>query len=342
MTNYSYRFNHDYDKQINVGEKCLRCYSKEKLSELYPEDNYSIVGEMKCAAKKADEQKKKKRKRIPIGQTDIENTIFEVFSMGTFVSFLNKDVGYVCVGEDKFLIVKQSRVPFIAAFLPMTIAIAACIVVILLLLLRQTDFQDEGTYHPLPSVDPNIEVIEPDVTTTVGGGGPSIPVDPSVTTTVGGGADIPIDPSITTAVGGGSDNPIDPAVTTAASSGTNTPAQNTPENGGGSVSIIYTMTASYNEGDDEITIYFKNPKKSNHDMVIELYAIATDGSRVLMAKSGRIPIGYGIEKMTLLDSAPALTKNTYKGLYRITFYDPKTGELATVDTEIPDINITVK
>ena len=346
MTNYSYRFNNDYDKQLNVGAKCLRCYSKEKLSELYPEGDYSIVGEMKCVAKKADEQKnKKKKKRTPIGQTDIENTIFEVFSFGTFGSFFNKDIGYVCVGEDKFLIVKQTRVPFIAAFSPMVLSIAACAVVILLLLLKQTDFQDDGTYHPLPSVDPNIEVIEPDVTTTVGGGGPSTPVDPPATTKVSGGTDIPVDPSITTTAGGGPDvpvDPIDPAVTTAASSDSNTPTQNTPENGGGAVSIIYTMTASYKEGDDEITVYFKNPKKSNHDMVLELYAIATDGSRVLMAKSGRIPIGYGIEKMTLLDSAPDLTKNNYKGLYRVTFYDPKTGELATVDTEIPDINITVK
>lgn len=311
MTNYSYRFNQDYDKQLNVGAKRLRCYSKEKLSELYPEGNYSIVGEMKCAAKKQDEQKKKKKsKRTPIGRTDIENTIFEVFSIRTFGSFLNKEVGYVCVGEDKFLIVMQSRVPFIAAFSPMALAISACIVIILLLLLGQNNLRDEGTYHPLPSIDPNIEVIEPAVTTTVSGGT--------------------------------SDAPADPTVTTAASSDPDTPAQNTPENGGGAVSIIYTMTASYNEGDDEISVYFKNPKKSNHDMVLELYAISTDGSLVLMARSGRIPIGYGIEKMTLLDSAPKLSKNTYKGLYRITFYNPETGELATVDTEIPDINITVK
>jgi hypothetical protein len=296
----------------------LRCYSKEKLNELYPEGNYSIVGEMKCKAKKEEKQKKqekkktkKTKKKLPIGQTSVGNSIFEVFAFGTHGSFLSKDVGYACVGEDKFLIVKQSRVPFIATFSPMLLTIVACIVIILLLLLGQSP-QEEGTYHPLPSVDPNIEVIDPAVTTTSGtGDGPSTPVDPSVTTNGGEGPDTPVNP--------------DPS-----------------EQGGGSVSLIYTMEAIYKEGDDDISVYFKNPKKSDHDVVLELYAIATDGSRVLMAKSGRIPAGYGIEKMTLLGSATDLSKNSYKGLYRVTFYDPKTGELATVNTEIPDISITVK
>lgn len=291
MTNYSYKLNNDYDKQLSVGATHLRYYSKEKIDELYPDGNYSIVGEMNCTVKnEKKQQSKKKSKKTPIGQTSIGNDIFEIFAFGAHGSS-HKTVGFVCVGDDKFLIVKRSRIPFIATFSPMLFAIAACAVIIILLLLNPPQ-HEEGTLHPLPSIDHNIEAIDPAVTTN------------------------------------GTTEPDTPA----------TP----PEDGSGSVSLIYTMTATYNEGDDEISVYFKNPSKSNHDIVLELYAIATDGSRVLMAKSGRIPAGYGISKMTLLKDAPKLTKNTYKGLYKASYYNPTTGELATVNTEIPDISITVK
>ena len=247
---------------------------------------------MKAAPISQDQKKEKNKnkKQRHIGQTSIGELIFHVFSPNA-LSALYKTKGFVCVGGDSFLVVKQSRAPFLAVLLPMLLGFAACAVV--LLLAFSLDGGDVGEYHPLPDIDKNIEVIDPQ--------------NPAVTTR--------------------------PPTTTKPSSQTGSH---------GSVSMIYTKSASYAKGKTSVTVHFKNPSNSNHDAVLELFAVATDGSLVLMARSGRIPAGYGISEMTLESSAPYLDTGTYSGLYVVSFYDPTTGEKATVDTKIPDVVITVR
>ena len=117
--------------------------------------------------------------------------------------------------------------------------------------------------------------------------------------------------------------------------------QGSSEEGGGSVSMIYTLEAKISLATKEISMYFKNPTASTHDVVCELYVIS-DGKEYRIAKSGRIPAGYELSTMTYTDEAAILSEGMYSGKYKVQCYDPKTGEMALVAPEITDVSISVK
>ena len=111
--------------------------------------------------------------------------------------------------------------------------------------------------------------------------------------------------------------------------------------GGGSVSMIYTLSAKITLSNGDIAIHFKNPKKSNHSVAMEFY-ILSGGKEYLVAKSGLIPAGNGLYTLKLSEDAPKLTEGTYNGLYRVMYYDPITGVRAHVQSDISDVIVAVK
>lgn len=111
--------------------------------------------------------------------------------------------------------------------------------------------------------------------------------------------------------------------------------------GGGLVSMVYMLEASYYLSSEEIVMYFKNPAYSSHDVVMEFYVVS-GGSEYLLAKTGRVPAGYRVQEMTPIKDAPVLSQGKYTGLYRVSYYDPYTGVRAHVQADITDIEITVK
>ena len=119
-----------------------------------------------------------------------------------------------------------------------------------------------------------------------------------------------------------------------------TPNSNISE-GGGAVSMIYTLDATINLADNNIDIMFKNPAKSNHDVALELY-ITKNGERTLISKSGRIPAGNLLRSMTLNPDAAVLSEGVYQGVYKVVYYNPQTGERALIESDITDVTITVK
>lgn len=121
------------------------------------------------------------------------------------------------------------------------------------------------------------------------------------------------------------------------------PGQDTPATspeGGGSVSMIYTLTVDITLSSGEAKIYFRNPTASNHDVSIDLYVISADGTQTPIAQSGLIRAGYGLETLTLMDRVQ-LSEGVYTGKYVVHFYNPETGERALVEPEITDLTITV-
>lgn len=112
------------------------------------------------------------------------------------------------------------------------------------------------------------------------------------------------------------------------------------EDGGGSVSMIYTLEAALSLTTGEIEIYFKNPNASSHDVVVELYIVSGE-QEYLLATSGRVAAGYALSLLTLSEDAPQLSEGIYTGLYRLQCYDPISGEMALVAPEITGVNITV-
>ena len=132
--------------------------------------------------------------------------------------------------------------------------------------------------------------------------------------------------------------PIDPGTVTP--EGDNTEKVES-EDGGGSVAMIYSLTATASLATGQIDIYFINPNASNHDVAVELYVLSGEEEH-LIATSGLVPAGKGLTTMTYDTTKGLLQQGQYKALYRLACYDPKTGERALVMPEIADVTLTVK
>ena len=112
------------------------------------------------------------------------------------------------------------------------------------------------------------------------------------------------------------------------------------EEGGGSLSMIYTLEAELSLSTGEISIYFKNPNSSTHDVSIILYVTSGD-QEVAIAQSGLLKAGYGLNTLEYLPETATLTEGVYTGKYLLSCFDPETGERALVQPEITGVTITV-
>lgn len=110
--------------------------------------------------------------------------------------------------------------------------------------------------------------------------------------------------------------------------------------GGGSVSMIYTLEARNHVDAETVAIYFKNPNASSHNVIVELIVVS-DGEEYPIACSGLLEPGYELREIAKLEDAPLLKEGVYTGLYRLQCFDPVTGERALVSPEITGVSITV-
>ena len=111
------------------------------------------------------------------------------------------------------------------------------------------------------------------------------------------------------------------------------------EEGGGSLSIAYSLDAHLSMETEKIEMYLENPNASNHQFAAEMY-IENGEKDVCIAKSGLISPGYCLETMEFNGKA-VLSSGTYDGYYRLKIYNPETGELALIETKIEDLEIAV-
>lgn len=106
--------------------------------------------------------------------------------------------------------------------------------------------------------------------------------------------------------------------------------------GGGAVSLTYTTGVTIDISEEQATLYFANPSKSNQDIVLQLMV-----QDVLMAQSGRLSPGKQLGTLDLLDGmAERLEPGGYSGKFVVLFYQPDTHEKTILNTEIP-VEITV-
>lgn len=116
--------------------------------------------------------------------------------------------------------------------------------------------------------------------------------------------------------------------------------------GGGSVTLNYSDKVSYSLSTGEIKLQFANPGSSNHALIIQLIVYGDvdaqgKAQEYLLAESGVLKPGYQVERLDPdLDSNIVLSQGVYKGVMRLLFYNPDTGEKSIVNTEIPvDISV---
>ena len=111
--------------------------------------------------------------------------------------------------------------------------------------------------------------------------------------------------------------------------------------GGGSLTLVFTLKAEVNLATGDIAITYENPNSSTHNIMLDLYIIS-GGQEYLIARSGLVEPGYSLTALQLAEDAPVISEGIYAGLFRIHSFDPLTGEQASVVPEVPDVEITVK
>lgn len=262
----------DHDQKVKIEKQEIFCYSKEQLDDLYPDGGYTIVGE-------TTHKNKKEIKSKLLLKKDEELDVSEFKSHSRI---LYRVAGYVKVGQDEYIALLKSRLPFLILLFG-SIAILA-VVAALLISLITTPAPGPVVIdpdHPVPSDDPNSELMEDDDT-----------VKPDV------------------------------------------------EEGGGSLSMIYTLEAKLSLSTRQIDIYFKNPNASTHDVSIILY-ITSGENEIAIAQSGLLKAGHSLSKLTLSEGAAVLREGVYTGKYLLSIFDPLTGERALVQPEITGVNLTV-
>lgn len=267
---------HDHDQKVKLGQEEILCYSARQLNKLYPNGGYHVAGETRAGNKKE-----------AVADFTAGQTTFKVSKEGTFNHMTNRCAGYVKVGEDQYLALYKSRLPFLLAL----IALIALLAFLLSVLIAGPDVPVVTPDHPLPEVDQNAVAIDPE-------------------------------------------SPLE-------DEHEEEPGFSENEEGGGALSMIYTLEADVSLGKGQIGIYFKNPTASTHDVVLEMY-IVSEGEEYLAARSGRIQAGYELKTMELMTEKVILSEGNYNGLYKVHCYDPVTGELALVAPEITDLKVTVK
>lgn len=106
--------------------------------------------------------------------------------------------------------------------------------------------------------------------------------------------------------------------------------------GGGSVNLMFNDNVNIDLSDNKATLYYGNPYESTQDVLLQI--VVQDK---LIAQSGRIVPGNLVKKLDLAEGATdILEPGGYDGKLVLSFYNPETGEKATVNTEIP-VKITV-
>lgn len=114
--------------------------------------------------------------------------------------------------------------------------------------------------------------------------------------------------------------------------------QNTSD--GAFISMQYNLRATLSLSTGNIKIFFKNPGKSNQNAVLSLYVV-TDDSEIMIAESGMVIPGYELKDLKFMSDRVEIEEGKYKGKYKLTYYDPETGEKSFIQPEIVDVMITV-
>lgn len=93
----------DYDKKIKINGETYYGYSEKKLDERYPKNDYTVIGELKRNSKK------KKIGELVTGEV--------ISKLESHSRIFNRKKGYLCVGQDNYIVVLRSRLFLFLLFL---------------------------------------------------------------------------------------------------------------------------------------------------------------------------------------------------------------------------------
>ena len=96
----------DYEQKVKINDRDVKCYTRNKMKELYPDGNYKIVGET------FEKNKKKEIDRINIADRELI-----ISKYGENSRLLYKRKGFLQVGENEFLVILNNRLAFLIILL---------------------------------------------------------------------------------------------------------------------------------------------------------------------------------------------------------------------------------
>lgn len=155
-----------YDKTVKLNGVEIPCYKKKELEDMYPDDNWTVIGETK--------KKNRKNIRADLFLSDILNLNelnvddegneipFEVCRAGEHSKILYKRAGYVPVdaGENTYVALLKFRAAFIL-WLLLGLLLIGCLIWLIFFGGKK---ETTPTYEPMPPVDSAATVIENDDT----------------------------------------------------------------------------------------------------------------------------------------------------------------------------------
>ena len=144
----------DHDQNVKIQKKDVLCYSEKQLKKLYPNGEYTVVGETRVSKKKA-----------AIAKLQLSGENVDVSAHKSHNALLTKCVGYARVGSNEFVALLRSRVPFLVVLLGCIAALAIAGAV----LASTISAPPPGPVviapdHPMPSQDVNSQRNEDDDT----------------------------------------------------------------------------------------------------------------------------------------------------------------------------------
>jgi len=92
----------NYDKNVRINHRDVKCYSRKMLKELHPNGNYILVGET------FENNKKEEIDTISIAKKDLK-----VSKYGDNSKIIYARKGYIAIEKNKYLVILQNRIPFI-------------------------------------------------------------------------------------------------------------------------------------------------------------------------------------------------------------------------------------
>ena len=137
----------DYDTNYSINDRDIKCYSKKKINDLYPDGNFEIVGET------FENNKKDKIDKIKIAQKEL---VVSEYGKNSKIKYSKKY--FICVGKDKYLCLLKSRF-FILALLLLILGIIIGILLSIFIYFHTPTLKPD---YPLPNEDDKSTKIDND------------------------------------------------------------------------------------------------------------------------------------------------------------------------------------
>ena len=129
----------------------ISCFKKKELKKLYPNDDYTVIGETL-----------RNNRKTAISELVVadSNETYLVSKLGSHSGLLYRKAGFAAVGDDNYVALLKNRFVFFLLFLALLGALVAGII----LLVNLINFKPKTPDNPLPPPDPYIEKIDNDDT----------------------------------------------------------------------------------------------------------------------------------------------------------------------------------